>query len=198
MEYDKRIPRIQLVKTIEPARELISHLSRLSGFIFDSDKLYRDDRVRRTLNDAIFYALYDYLLRGKKYPTNFEPELEFRCCCAFIMEINGFDDVRDLLDDDALEELLEVIQDHFVYIEAGDRYDIWEVKADNRTLLKVFYKGDYRIELFEFMNVKIDELEERLMVVIDDSHTLFKEYDRRNRAVLEERNGKRSKPSLSF
>lgn len=198
MDYHKCLPRVQIVKTIEPARELISHLSRLSGFIFDHDKIYRDERMRRCLNDAIFYALNDYLFKNKIYPINFSPRTEFVSCCLFIVRLNGFDNTQLLAEDDALDELLEEIQDYFIYLDIGDKYDIWEVKIENRTLFKINYKGDYRIELYEFLNFNLNEMEETMVVLIDDNHTLLKEYDRRNRTILEERNRHRRGESLSF
>lgn len=198
MEYDKQPPKFQLVKTIEPVRELSFHLSRLTGYVFDAERIYRDGKTRRVLNDAIFYAVCHHLLRGKRYPTMFEPANEFYVCCLFILNINGFDENNELLDDGALEELLEVIQEYFSYLDRGDSYDLWEVKPANRTIINIKYKGDYRIELFHFLELDVNNLEERMMVEIDDSHTLFKEFSRRDRAALEEKNRSRGESNLSF
>lgn len=198
MDYTRLPIKTQLVKIVEPARELIFHLSRLSNFIFDFEELYKDQLVRRCLSDAIYYAVLAKLTRNKVYPMTQDPTQEFFVCCAYILELKEYDYTSELMEDTALEELLEVIQEHFSYLVVGDKYDIWNVEVLNRTVIRITYRGDYRIELFHFLKMNVEELEERLVIDIDDHHTLLKEFARRNRAIMEERNRTERGPRLSF
>lgn len=143
------------------------------------DYVEQDFKINRACCDALYYIVLRHLYRNANFRLSCDLTERFIQCCAFVYLLYGVSEreVDLVIEDGALEELADQIETSLSFIETGDGWDTWEVDV-HRYMFIVRRCEDYRIKAFHFF--ELDRSPDRMVLPVDDSHTLLTDSTRRD------------------